>query len=447
MPRFGVSASSVASNARFGAGHADGERRRRQHEGVDVALPGRPRRLERAGDETRDDQAAEAVAEQDQRAARLGAHGVDDRRQVGEQIVAGGDPAALARARAVAALVVADDAPAVRVQARRDVRVATDVLAEAVDDDNRPPGVGGWPVAAHQRHAVTGSNRPSHRSPSTTMTDTHRILRTLARQRRRPPAAEPPRAPEHDDAGVLPGRARRGARARRRGRDAGDGDLVDRQALLGRHVARRLRRRLRGAGGDDGARAARLPGIAAASSSTASALSTRRAFRSSARSRAAASAARSTSRPRATSASAAPTRSSRCRRSRSAWPPTSASCSACRRSCRKASRARWRTPASASAPSARSRSGSSTPSSPTPPRRSIARSRWRGRSPSKSPLAIAGTKLALNHARDHSTASALQQMTLLQSAIFDTGEMATAIAAWKAKGSAEFARARAGAAI
>ena len=58
---------------------------------------------------------------------------------------------------------------------------------------------------------------------------------------------------------------------------------------------------------------------------------------------------------------------------------------------------------------------------------------------SKSPLAIAGSKLALNHARDHSTASALHQMTLLQSAIFDTGEMATAIAAWKAKGLAEFA--------
>jgi len=57
---------------------------------------------------------------------------------------------------------------------------------------------------------------------------------------------------------------------------------------------------------------------------------------------------------------------------------------------------------------------------------------------SKSPLAIAGTKLALNHARDHSTASALHQMTLLQSAIFDTGEMATAIAAWKDKRAAEF---------
>ena len=56
----------------------------------------------------------------------------------------------------------------------------------------------------------------------------------------------------------------------------------------------------------------------------------------------------------------------------------------------------------------------------------------------KSPLAIAGSKLALNHARDHGTASALQQMTLLQSAIFDTAEMATAIDAWKKKTVAEF---------
>ncbi len=57
----------------------------------------------------------------------------------------------------------------------------------------------------------------------------------------------------------------------------------------------------------------------------------------------------------------------------------------------------------------------------------------------KSPLAIAGSKLALNHARDHSTADALTQMTLLQSAIFDTDEMARAIAAWKSKRPAEFA--------
>jgi len=56
----------------------------------------------------------------------------------------------------------------------------------------------------------------------------------------------------------------------------------------------------------------------------------------------------------------------------------------------------------------------------------------------KSPLAIAASKLALNHARDHSTADALQQMTLLQSAVFDIDEMARAIAAWQAKTPATF---------
>lgn len=57
----------------------------------------------------------------------------------------------------------------------------------------------------------------------------------------------------------------------------------------------------------------------------------------------------------------------------------------------------------------------------------------------KSPLAIAGSKMALNHARDHGVAASLQQMTLLQSAIFDTEEMALAIEAWKAKKAAAFA--------
>ncbi len=56
----------------------------------------------------------------------------------------------------------------------------------------------------------------------------------------------------------------------------------------------------------------------------------------------------------------------------------------------------------------------------------------------KSPLAIAASKLALNHARDHSTADSLQQMTLLQSAVFDVDEMARAIAAWQAKQPAVF---------
>ena len=240
------------------AGHADGERRRRQHEGIDVALPGRPRRLERAGDEARDDQAAEAVAEQDQRAARLGAHGVDDRRQVGEQIVAGGNPAALARARAVAALVVADDAPAVRVQPRRDVRVATDVLAEAVDDDNRPPGVGGRPVAAHQRHAVTGLNRPSHRSPSPTMTDTQEFFALSHENGVAHLQLNRPERMNTMTPAFFPAVRDAVRRLGDEGRDARAGDLVDRQALLGRHVARRLRRQLPGAGGDD-ARASGSP--------------------------------------------------------------------------------------------------------------------------------------------------------------------------------------------
>ena len=56
----------------------------------------------------------------------------------------------------------------------------------------------------------------------------------------------------------------------------------------------------------------------------------------------------------------------------------------------------------------------------------------------KSPLAIAGSKLALNHARDHGTAESLSQMAWLQSAIFDTAEMATAIEAWKDKRRAAF---------
>jgi enoyl-CoA hydratase len=56
----------------------------------------------------------------------------------------------------------------------------------------------------------------------------------------------------------------------------------------------------------------------------------------------------------------------------------------------------------------------------------------------KSPLAIAGSKLALNHARDHGVASSLQQMSLLQSAIFDTAEMGRAIQAWKARAATDF---------
>ena len=56
----------------------------------------------------------------------------------------------------------------------------------------------------------------------------------------------------------------------------------------------------------------------------------------------------------------------------------------------------------------------------------------------KSPLAVAGSKLALNYARDHGTAEALQQMALLQSALFDIDEMGSAIRGWKSKRAAEF---------
>ena len=56
----------------------------------------------------------------------------------------------------------------------------------------------------------------------------------------------------------------------------------------------------------------------------------------------------------------------------------------------------------------------------------------------KSPLAVAGSKMAINYAVDHPTGEALQHMTLLQSAIFNIGEMSTAIEAWKAKDAAGF---------
>ena len=57
----------------------------------------------------------------------------------------------------------------------------------------------------------------------------------------------------------------------------------------------------------------------------------------------------------------------------------------------------------------------------------------------KSPPAMVGSKRALNFARDHGTREALDQMVLLQSAIFDIDEMARAIQAWKAKQPGEFA--------
>jgi len=56
----------------------------------------------------------------------------------------------------------------------------------------------------------------------------------------------------------------------------------------------------------------------------------------------------------------------------------------------------------------------------------------------KSPVAVAASKMALNDARDRPTADALGRMALLQSAVFDAGEMAQAIAGWKAGAPAGF---------
>jgi enoyl-CoA hydratase len=56
----------------------------------------------------------------------------------------------------------------------------------------------------------------------------------------------------------------------------------------------------------------------------------------------------------------------------------------------------------------------------------------------KSPLAIAGSKMALNYARDHGTAAALAQMAVLQSAIFEPADIAEAVAAWKGKRDGRF---------
>jgi enoyl-CoA hydratase len=56
----------------------------------------------------------------------------------------------------------------------------------------------------------------------------------------------------------------------------------------------------------------------------------------------------------------------------------------------------------------------------------------------KSPLAMAASKAALNHARDHGTAQSLEHMTWLQSALLDVNEMRAALAAQQARRDAAF---------
>lgn len=56
----------------------------------------------------------------------------------------------------------------------------------------------------------------------------------------------------------------------------------------------------------------------------------------------------------------------------------------------------------------------------------------------KAPVAIWGSKQALNYARDHSTDDALKQMGWLQAGIWDSDAVAAAVAAWQEKRPAQF---------
>ena len=94
------------------------------------------------------------------------------------------------------------------------------------------------------------------------------------------------------------------------------------------------------------------------------------------------------------------------------------------------------------APSARWRSAWSMPCCPTP--RRCRRTRWPlARSiAAKSPLAIAGSKLALNHARDHGTAAALAADGAAAERDLRHRRDGEAIAAWKDKATRRVRRAR-----
>ena len=57
----------------------------------------------------------------------------------------------------------------------------------------------------------------------------------------------------------------------------------------------------------------------------------------------------------------------------------------------------------------------------------------------RAPLAIAGSKRAINFARDHSVAEALEQAALLQSTLWETNDVAAAVEARKTKSAGKFA--------
>jgi len=94
------------------------------------------------------------VPEQHHRAAIGAAHRVDHAGQIDQQVVVARERTARPAARAVAALVVAGHMPAGGIELRRDVRVAPDVLAEPVHEDDGAARRGHRPVAALQRQPV-----------------------------------------------------------------------------------------------------------------------------------------------------------------------------------------------------------------------------------------------------------------------------------------------------
>jgi hypothetical protein len=98
------------------------------------------------------------VAQQDERAGTALARRIDDECQVLQQRGVVGESPAIAAGGAVAALVMADDAPAGVIEPPGDGFVAADVFSQAVDDEHgasrRRSGV---PARQVQREAIGGA--------------------------------------------------------------------------------------------------------------------------------------------------------------------------------------------------------------------------------------------------------------------------------------------------
>ncbi len=74
----------------------------------------------------------------------------------------------------------------------------------------------------------------------------------------------------------------------------------------------------------------------------------------------------------------------------------------------------------------------------SPKMQSRRRSPTAGEIAQRAPLAVAGSKRAINFARDHSVADALEQAALLQGGIWEPKDIAAAVEARKTKSAAGF---------